>query len=166
MFPELPSEKLKALLKVYIRQFFTLDGLWFLAVEDKFGLDAATKLDEKVWDGLGFREAKRLKEALNLKGENLQTLIETLKLTPFYFYGKSEFKETSDNKVVFRVVECPPQIARIKAGRGEFPCKHVDLAYFKSFAQAINPKIKVKCLTAPPDPHPKEYWCEWEFNLE
>lgn len=85
MFPELSPEKLKALLKVYVRQILTLDGLWFLAVEDEFGLDAAVRLDKKVWEGLGSREARRLKEALSLKDENLQALIETLKLTPFYF---------------------------------------------------------------------------------
>jgi hypothetical protein len=166
MFDDFSHEKLMALLKFYVRDFATVDGLWFLAVEDKFGLEPAVKLDEKVWGGLGSRDAKRLKEILNLREEDLETFIEIFKLTPSNYLYKPEIRKTSDSSVIIKFPECTSQIARVKAGKGEFPCKTVAFAYYKTFAQNINPKIKIKCLTAPPDPHPKEYWCEWEFTLK
>jgi len=33
-------------------------------------------------------------------------------------------------------------------------------------AREINPRFKARCLKCPPDPHPKEYWCSWEFYLD
>jgi hypothetical protein len=32
-------------------------------------------------------------------------------------------------------------------------------------ATVINPAAKVKCLVCPPDEHPEDVWCEWEFEI-
>ena len=36
----------------------------------------------------------------------------------------------------------------------------------KLFTKIIDPRIKTNCICCPPDPHPKEYYCAWEFILE
>jgi len=28
----------------------------------------------------------------------------------------------------------------------------------------IDEKVEVRCLMAPPDPHPEDLWCEWEMT--
>ena len=31
---------------------------------------------------------------------------------------------------------------------------------------AIDPRIETRCVACPPDPHPEEYWCAWEFSIK
>jgi len=63
-----------------------------------------------------------------------------------------------------RVRNCLPQIARIKSGKGEFPCKSMHLKEFKAFCGEIDEKLSVKCVFAPPDDHPSDCFCLWEFT--
>ena len=32
-------------------------------------------------------------------------------------------------------------------------------------AKTLNPEVEVNCLVCPPDEHPKDLWCRWEFKL-
>jgi len=34
------------------------------------------------------------------------------------------------------------------------------------FAHTIDPRIRTTVISCPPDPHPDEYYCAWQFNLE
>lgn len=160
------KEKLFSLLKAYAKIFQVLDGFWFLSVEDRFGVNVATEIDRVVWENIAVREVKILKDVLGIKGKNIKTLIETLRHAPFMLTVKFRFEEESENDVVLRIIECKPQLARIRSGKPIFPCKSVGFNYFKKFAETINPKIKVKCLNCPPDRMSKEFWCAWRFRLE
>jgi len=146
--------------------FQAIDGLWFLAVEDEYGLDAALKLDVKVWERYGKLEARRIAKlvGVELGKASLGELIKTFKLTPVATYFRSNFKE-SGGEVVIKLTRCPPQEARIRGGRGVFPCKPVGIAYFTNFAGELNPLFKTNCLWCPPDPRNAEAWCAWRFKL-
>jgi hypothetical protein len=73
----LPKETLIELIKMYSRNWLTVDGLWFTGVEQKYGLDAAVELDVRMWK-IGSRiKAKRIKNLLNL-GSGLENIIKAI----------------------------------------------------------------------------------------
>ena len=51
------------------------------------------------------------------------------------------------------------------AGLGELACKPAGMAICEAAASVINPAIRVTCLVCPPEAHPADVWCEWEFEL-
>jgi len=162
-YSQIPKEKL---VEVSSRSLITMDGLWFLAVEQKYGFDAALELDEEVWRRLGSIQAKRVVKNFAINEDSpIQTLIKALLVDPVFPIFLPEVPVLSDNKAIFRCTDCPPQKARIRGGKGEFPCKPVGIAFFASYAEAIDPGIKLSCLTCPPDAHPPQLWCEWQFEV-
>ena len=162
-YPQIPAEKLVELCS---RSLNTLDGLWFTAVEQEYGLDAALKLDEEVWRGLGLAQARRVKKGFAIKEDSpIRAVIRMLQVDPILVIYKPEIVALTDSKAIFRCTDCPPQKARIRDGRGEFPCKPVGIAFFGSYAQVADPGMKLSCLVCPPDAHPPQYWCEWQFEL-
>lgn len=161
--PQIPTEKL---IEVCSRSLNTLDGSWFTAIEQKYGLDVAIELDVEVWQKFPRIHAKRLLKALAIKEDTpFQTLAKMLQVDPMMAIFKPEIVEQTDNRAILRCTDCPPQKARIRDGRGEFPCKPVGIALFASYAQAVNPGMKLNCLVCPPDTHPTEYWCEWQIEI-
>jgi hypothetical protein len=62
--------------------------------------------------------------------------------------------------------DCRVQAARKRRGLPDFPCKPVGLIEYSGFARTIDPRISTRCLACPPDPHPPDIWCAWEFTLE
>ncbi|MBN2251369.1 MAG: hypothetical protein JW724_04775 [Candidatus Altiarchaeota archaeon] len=148
-----------------LRQYRLVDAYWFLAVEKKYGLDAAVELNEDVWETLAGKTAREIKRRFKLKRKGLKGFVEALQYYPWTRITNYVIEETED-KVIIRVPSCPPQEGRKKMGLREFPCKMMHLKDFASFAKEIDPDIEVKCLYAPPDEHPKGCYCEWEFVLK
>ena len=93
-------------------------------------------------------------------------LVEALRFRLYAFINKQEVVEVSENRCLFRMVNCRVQDARRKKGMEDFPCKEVGLVEYEGFASAIDPRIKTRCVACPPDPHPSDFWCAWEFTIE
>ena len=86
----------------------------------------------------------------------------------FRLYARINKQETlyhEKNKLVFRMNECRVQAAREKKNLLPYPCKSVGIIEYTYFAKAIDPRIETRCIACPPDPHPEEYHCAWEFEL-
>jgi hypothetical protein len=148
------------------KSLYTLDGLWFSLLEKKYGLDVALEIDEAVWQQFCPIHIKRLLKTRSVKTNSpIRAAIELLKVDPMQYIYKWKVVELTDNKAVFRATDCPPQKARIRDGRGEFPCQKVGTIMFQAYAEAIDPKIRLTCLTCPPDIHPPQYWCQWQFEI-
>ena len=47
----------------------------------------------------------------------------------------------------------------------ELACKPAGHAICEAAGKVINPSLEVKCLICPPDDHPEDVWCDWEFRL-
>jgi hypothetical protein len=142
------------------------DGLWFRAVEEKFGMDVALELDRKAWEKFTVIEAKRIMKRLDmLPGGGIPALMQALKFRLYAFINVQEIVDVSDNRCVFRMNRCRVQEARQRQGLPDFPCKSVGIVEYSGFASTIDPRIQTRCLACPPDPHPPNVWCAWEFFI-
>ncbi len=147
-----------------LRQYRLVDALWFLAVEDRFGLDAAVELNENVWEEMGRRAAREIKKRFKIEEKGLKGFVKAIRYFPWTVIIGYEIEE-SDDRIRIKVPSCPPQVARIKSGRAEFPCKEMHFREFRAFASEIDERIQVKCIFAPPDEHPEDCFCMWEFRI-
>lgn len=163
---DLPLEKLLDFLFLHIRNLWRVDGLYFLGIEKKFGTEVAAEIDAGVWEAMAKIEAKSLQRMFNVaENPDVKTIIELLRKSSWALDQPFKTVEASANRAVLSVNRCRTQETRLEKGLSEFPCKPVRFGYLKNFAKTLNPKVEVKCLVCPPDKHPKDEWCEWEFIL-
>jgi hypothetical protein len=163
-FSEMPDSDLREYLDFLLRHYRLTDAYWFLAVEDAFGTEAAVKLNEDIWTRIGSVAARDIKERFSLQEEGVARVLEAMSYFPWAIITGFQLQETADAARI-RVPYCPPQAARLRTGRGEFPCKAMHLGEFTNFAKEIDERVQVRCVMAPPDPHPDDLWCEWELRL-
>jgi hypothetical protein len=165
---KMPLEKLLDYFFLQIRNLWRVDGLYFLGIEKNFGTEAATEIDAGVWESMAAIEAKSLQKLFGV-GENppVPKIMELLRLTSWALDQPFKTVEVSADKAraVLSINRCRTQEARLKKGLGEFPCKIVRFGYLKNFAKTLNPNVEVNCLVCPPDKHPTNIWCRWEFKL-
>ena len=164
---KLTREQLMEYIEDISKNWLAIDGTWFQAVEKRFGMEEAIKCDADSWNVFTVVEAKRIMERFNIpKNGGLPALIEALKFRVYANINVQEVIEISDHRCVFRMNDCRVQSARKRKGLPDFPCKEVGIVEYTNFARAIDPRIKTSCICCPPDSHPDDYWCAWEFTIE
>jgi len=162
----LSKEELVDIIEDAAKNWLAHDGLWFLAVEGAYGLEEAIRLDAQAWEKFTVIEARRIMRRLGLEpGGGLPALRQALGYRLYAYINTQEIIEVDERTIVFRMNECRVQQARQRDGRPDFPCKAVGLVEYANFARTIDPRIRTRCLACPPDPHPPEFWCAWEFSI-
>ncbi|MEM0008143.1 MAG: DUF6125 family protein [Candidatus Bathyarchaeia archaeon] len=166
MLAKIPMEKLLDYFFLQIRNLWRVDGLYFLRIEKGFGTEAATEIDADVWEAMAAIEAKSLQRMFGV-GENpdIPTIMRLLRLTSWALDQPFKTVEVSAERAVLSINRCRTQEARLSKSLGEFPCKRVRFGYLRNFAKTLNPKVEVNCLVCPPDKHPQDLWCSWEFKM-
>jgi hypothetical protein len=163
---DLTKGDLRELLEDAAKNWLAHDGLWFRVVEEAFGLEAAMQMDQKAWEKFTVIEAKRIMKRLDIEpGGGIPALIQALKFRLYAHINVQEITEVSKDRCVFNMKSCRVQEARMRQGLPDFPCKSVGIIEYSLFAKTIDPRIKTKCLVCPPDPHPADIFCSWEFSL-
>jgi Family of unknown function (DUF6125) len=143
------------------------DGLWFQAVEAAHGMDAAIAADRAAWERFTVIEAKRIMARLGLPpGGGIPALLRCLEHRLYARLNTQEATEVSETRAVFVMRECRVQATRKRKGLPDFPCKSVGLVEYTEFARTIDPRIRTRCVTCPPDEHADDVWCAWEFSLQ
>lgn len=163
---DMSKEQLIEILLDDAKNWLAHDGLWFQAIEATHGMDVAMDADREAWRHFTKIEAKRIMTRLGMKpGGGISALAECLNHRLYARLNLQECVEISDNRVVFRMVDCRVQSARKRKGMDDFPCKSVGIVEYTEFAKTIDPRIETKCIACPPDAHPEEYYCAWEFVI-
>ena len=166
LLQDLSKEELITIIVDDAKNWLAHDGLWFQAVDQKYGMDIAIDIDREAWRKFTVVEAKRIMSRLGLEpGGGIPALIECLKHRLYARINLQESIEVSDTRVVFRMVDCRVQSARKRKGLPDFPCRTVGVVEYTEFARTIDPRIETRCIACPPDVHPEEFWCAWEFTL-
>ena len=163
----LSKEELIDYIEDISKNWLAIDGTWFQAVEKRYGMEKAIECDVAAWEVFTVVEAKRIMARFNIeKNGGIPALIKALKFRVYSNINKQEIVEISENRCVFRMNDCRVQSARKRKGLLDFPCKRVGMPEYIIFAKTIDPRIKASCICCPPDEHPEEYYCAWEFILE
>jgi hypothetical protein len=162
----LPREELIRIILDDAKNWLAHDGLWFQAVESAQGMEAAIAADRKAWEAFTVVEARRIMERLGLRpGGGIPALLECLRHRLYARLNVQEVAEASPDRAVFVMRDCRVQSARRRKGLPDFPCKTVGIVEYAEFARAVDPRIRTRCIACPPDPHPDDAWCAWEFTL-
>ncbi len=162
----LDKEQLVQLAMDDAKNWLAHDGLWFQAVESAHGMQAAIAADAAAWERFTAIEARRIMERRGIaSGGGIPALLECLRHRMYARLNTQEVTEATATRAVFVMRECRVQAARKRKGLSDFPCKSVGIVEYAGFAKAIDPRIETRCLACPPDAHPEDAWCAWEFTM-
>ncbi len=165
-FQDLSKEQLLAMIDNFAKNWLAHDGLWFQAAEKAHGIDHAIELDAAAWERFSPIEAMRIKKFLDLpENGGLDALEKALDYRMYAVLNKQSTKRKGD-RLFFYMNDCRVQSARKRKGLPDFPCKKVGLVEYGTFARQIDSRIKTRCIACPPDEHPEEFYCGWEFWIE
>jgi len=166
-FDSMSREDLLKALEMFAKNWLAHDGCWFLAAEERLGMDTAIALDSSAWERFAAAEARRILTTFNLPAHGGLPVLEKALGLRLYAMINAQRSEWSDHGrcLRFYMDVCRVQETRRRKGLPDFPCKSVGIVEFSTFAATVDPRIHTTCLHCPPEAPPGQY-CAWEFRLE
>jgi SAM-dependent methyltransferase len=165
-FAALDRTGLTNALGVFAGNWLAHDGCWFLAAEERYGMEAALELDSASWHRFAAAEARRIMKVFAIpSGGGLEALQAALLYRMYSFVNPSRIEWSPERDVLrFFMESCRVQETRARKGLPAFPCKAVGQVEFETFAHTVDERIATTCLVCPPDPGAAGH-CGWEFRL-
>lgn len=162
---DMSKQDLLKLIEVYAKNWLAHDGCWFLAAEEKYGMDMAMELDTASWKRFAVSEARRIMKAFDISPNGgLKALEKAFQYRLYSAINKQEIEWIDKNRMIFRMLECRVQKTRREKNLPDFPCKSVGIVEFTQFAKTVDPRIKTRCIACPPD-KAEGFFCAWEFTI-
>ncbi len=163
----LPQETLTDLIEKLSINWLANDGIWFQAVEKRFGMGDAKRCNDTCWTRFSPFEAARIKSLLHLPEKGgIPALKEALALRMYAFINEQSIEEVDEHCIIFYMKNCRVQAARKRKGLPDYPCKSAGMVEYPTFAQTIDSRIATECIGCPPDEHPDTWFCAWKFTLK
>ena len=161
---KLSKEQLLDFIELMQRNWWNLQNNWMLYINNEYGQEAAVKADSHCFPANAKVQMYRLRKMFDLK-DDIQSLIDAMILSTIWANGDYEIWQTDERSFRIKVTNCYQQERRVQDGIGELACKVPGLEICEVSSKVINPAADVKCIVCPPDEHPEDVWCEWEFQL-
>ncbi len=165
LFESMDPARLRSYIEFLLRNYRVMDAFWFIYLSEKLGQEMAEGINEKVWAKVGGIAAKEIINRFGITEPGLRGFVQALQYYPWTLLIGYEIQQQGDT-LLLSVPSCPVQEARLKRGLKEYSCRAMHEAEFVSFAQAVDERICVECLFAPPGPHPPDLFCQWKFSLK
>ncbi len=161
----MPKKKLIALIDAMAANWIANDGIWFQTVENRQDMYTSKRCNDTCWTRYSPLEAKMIKSFLHIPEQGgLEGLEKALGFRLYARLNKQAI-ERKGKDLIFKMVTCRVQDARKRKGLEDYPCKSAGLVEYRAFAETIDSRIKTECLGCPPDKHPEEWTCAWQFYL-
>lgn len=161
---QMTREQLLELIDIQQKNWWNLQNNWMAYMSTEYGMEAAVKGDCHCFPANARVQMYRLKKLLGL-GEDLDSLMKAMVLSTIWANGEYDIWKVDDRTFRIRVTDCHQQVRRLEEGMGELACKPAGIAISEAAARTLNPACEVRCLVCPPDAHPRDIWCEWEFAV-
>ncbi|TFG00923.1 MAG: hypothetical protein EU541_01020 [Promethearchaeota archaeon] len=128
--------------------FFTMDGLWIIEVENKTDWSTALKIDIEVWQRLYKILFRRVKRYLDIEGDTLQDLVKVLSFCwscEGYEYG---IKKNEPKEAIMHITKCPYEAAMQRNPERhqkiEDICKKMCIPFYEPALKKFNPNINLE----------------------
>ena len=121
--------------------FLRIDGAWFIASAEKFGVETATEIDIKAWEMFSERLGRRIASVANLKEPLSQAVSRLMKIQNTLMNMNTEIIVVSEEKIIHRVFDCEVwKMVQKKWEKDQFPCHKVTLATIKGLLKGAFPE--------------------------
>lgn len=168
-YEDFSKDALIRMLGEYSRVYVALDGFYHSFLTERFGLEEAGRLGAEMWLKAGRLSIRRLKEVLDIGGNDVETLFKWLQVDPAFSSGVYERSlELKDrNHGIITVTKCPSLEYFEKQGDGREVtiCQGEETDLFIGWPKLVNPEIEVTCLKIPPRSSRDDIACQWEYKL-
>lgn len=166
VFKSMSRDELLQAVQMFAKSWLAHDGCWFLAAEERYGMETAIELDTASWARFAAVEAGRIMRTFGIeRGGGLEALERALGYRMYAAINEQHGEWSPDRKVYrFFMDTCRVQETRRRKGLDDFPCKSVGIVEFSTFARTVDPRIRTTCLHCPPDPV-GDRACGWEFRI-
>ncbi len=165
-FDTMSREDLLRALDMFAKNWLAHDGCWFLAAEERLGMEAAIGLDTRSWEQFAAAEARRIMSTFHIPQQGgLKALETALGLRMYSVINAQRVEWPEEGHLRFFMDVCRVQETRRRKGLPDFPCKSVGTVEFETFARTIDSRIRTTCLHCPPEATEGQY-CGWEFSME